>query len=429
MASIKFIMGKRGDDERAAITLRLTVSNAKKIQTRVPGIQVFREYWSDAKQRNDTTRKFVKPWEVEEMEIINKTLTGLSSEVIGAIASTHEEDVNKEWLDGVIDKYLHPLKYAPKVEKPKTLMEAVTAFIEAAEVRTITQRTKYQYGQLRDQLNGFLDGGDIDTNELNKDFYNSFVDYLYRKGYKGNTVGFFIKNLKAVINSLPLAQRAACEFIQDRQCKKVKEEISNIYLNEEELRKIAELDLSGHLDKARDQFLLLCWTGCRYSDLGKLSKENIVTMNSRDYFKIEQQKTKATPTIPIFPAVRAIMEKYEYSVPKPMSDQKLNSYIKEVAKRAKLNAEVKITHTEMKDGKVQRVTRKYKQWECVKVHTARRSFATNLYKRGFPALMIMRITGHQTEKAFLSYLKVTEDENAEMMLKQFEEMEKRVNQQ
>ena len=61
----------------------------------------------------------------------------------------------------------------------------------------------------------------------------------------------------------------------------------------------------------------------------------------------------------------------------------------------------------------------YKKWECVVAHTGRRSFATNMYKRNFPTLMIMRITGHKTEKAFLSYIKVTEEENAERMLELF----------
>lgn len=66
-------------------------------------------------------------------------------------------------------------------------------------------------------------------------------------------------------------------------------------------------------------------------------------------------------------------------------------------------------------------------WQRVTAHTARRSFATNQYKRDFPTLMIMRITGHQTEKEFLTYIKVTEDENAERMIKRFEEQEKRRN--
>ncbi len=50
-------------------------------------------------------------------------------------------------------------------------------------------------------------------------------------------------------------------------------------------------------------------------------------------------------------------------------------------------------------------------------HTARRSFATNLYKSGFPSISIMAITGHKTEKAFYSYIKVNEEEHAEMLKK------------
>ena len=83
---------------------------------------------------------------------------------------------------------------------------------------------------------------------------------------------------------------------------------------------------------------------------------------------------------------------------------------------AGLNDEVTITHTENNDGSVERVTQSFSKWECVTAHTARRSFATNMYKRGYPTLMIMKITGHKTEKAFLSYIKVSEEENAEKML-------------
>ena len=48
-------------------------------------------------------------------------------------------------------------------------------------------------------------------------------------------------------------------------------------------------------------------------------------------------------------------------------------------------------------------------------HTARRSFATNLYLKGAPTLSIMQLTGHTTEVNFLKYIKVTKEENAKMM--------------
>lgn len=46
-------------------------------------------------------------------------------------------------------------------------------------------------------------------------------------------------------------------------------------------------------------------------------------------------------------------------------------------------------------------------FECVTSHTARRSFATNLYLDGFPTIEIMKITGHKTEKSFMKYIKVS----------------------
>ncbi len=45
-------------------------------------------------------------------------------------------------------------------------------------------------------------------------------------------------------------------------------------------------------------------------------------------------------------------------------------------------------------------------------HTARRSFCTNAYKSGMPTIDIMSISGHKSERIFLNYIKVTEDERA-----------------
>ena len=56
------------------------------------------------------------------------------------------------------------------------------------------------------------------------------------------------------------------------------------------------------------------------------------------------------------------------------------------------------------------------------MHTARRSFATNMYKRRFPTVSIMQLTGHTTEHNFLKYIKVTKEENAQMIAEQFATM-------
>lgn len=416
MACTKFIIGKRGGD-RPEVSIKLTMSSTQRVQTKVPGVLVYRQYWSEAKQCNDTTRKFIKPWELEEIAAINKKLANLSAEVVSRASATSAEDISKEWLAAEVDNILHPDKYAPKVERPKKLKEAIEDYIKAAPYKVVKRkshpngvhiapRTIFQYKQLQNQVLAYLEAfkrEDMEIIELDQLFYNSFVNFLEKQGYKVNTIGYFIKNLKAVINSLPLAQRATCEFVAPNKCVKLAEDVDNIYLTEAQLEAIAAQPISApYLDRVRDQFLLLAWTGCRYSDLDKLNKKHITTINGREYFKITQQKTGAKVTIPVLAPVRDILEKYNYNLPRPIANQKFNEYVKEVAKQAGL-----------------------KDCERVTAHTARRSFATNLYKRNFPTLMIMRITGHQTEKAFLTYIKVTEDENAERMLKRFEEQEAR----
>jgi integrase len=63
--------------------------------------------------------------------------------------------------------------------------------------------------------------------------------------------------------------------------KVVEEETDAIYLNEDELAKIYNLNLSDdkELEEIRDIFVVGCFTGLRYSDLSTLSPEHIDTVN------------------------------------------------------------------------------------------------------------------------------------------------------
>ena len=82
----------------------------------------------------------------------------------------------------------------------------------------------------------------------------------------------------------------------------------------------------------------------------------------------------------------------------------------EITEGAKL---IEITVTE--NGKKETVFRKkfgkYPKYELISSHICRRTFATNLYGK-LDTLTIMKITGHQTEKQFLDYIKITPKEYA-----------------
>lgn len=436
MATIKYLIGKRGGD-RPEVIIRLKVNQSLRVQAKVKGIFVYREYWSESKQRQDTSRKFAKEWEKQEMAVTNKLLSDLRESLLQRCESIDDEDITGEWLKEQIDQILYPSKYEPKEVKPITLMEAVNEFIDHPENRLtrngnpIKKSTQRQYTQIKNHLEAYLSSmgkPDMETDELTPTFYANFVNFLYvERELKKNTVGKMVRNLKTIIKkAVPRSQRVNCEFADSEDCKAFAEEIDNIYLTEDELHKIASLEISTpYLDRVRDQFLLLAWTGCRYSDLGKLTGEPIINKGFPCY-KLIQQKTGNKVTIPILPEADNVLKKYNYNMPKPMANQKFNEYLKVVAKMAGLCDTVEINHTELDEtGDVGTVKRSYEKWQCVSAHTARRSFASNMYERDFPTLMIMAITGHKTEKAFLTYIKISADKHAQKMYEQFIEQEKR----
>lgn len=336
-----------------------------------------------------------------------------------------------DWLKTTVDKFNNPGKYVVVEEgeeekKPMMLREAVEAFIEGAPSRIqengnlkgqpVSYRTILQYNQMKRYLFEYLEFakiGDIPVRELDKKFYDGYVSFLNFKGFKLNTVGKHIKNVKAAINWLPLSERMECEFVAPRKCKKLAEEVDNVYLSTAELHAIETVELEhAYHDKVRDQFILLAWTGCRYSDLDKLADPKSI---ERGYFELEQMKTGTKVCIPIFEPVKRIFQKYNGELPQVISNQKFNSFLKEICQMAGITEDTSITHTIA--GR--RIKEYFPKYELVSAHTARRSFVTNMFESGAPALVIMQITGHKTEKAFLSYIKTDPETYARMLLTQW----------
>jgi hypothetical protein len=109
--------------------------------------------------------------------------------------------------------------------------------------------------------------------------------------------------------------------------------------------------------------------------------------------------------------------KYDNNLPKPISNQKTNLFLKEICQMLPAlneNTEIEFTKAGAK------VYETYKKYELISTHTARRSFATNAYLAGQQTFNVMAVTGHLTEKSFSRYLRVTPMEKARLF-KQHEE--------
>jgi hypothetical protein len=109
--------------------------------------------------------------------------------------------------------------------------------------------------------------------------------------------------------------------------------------------------------------------------------------------------------------------KYDNILPKPISNQKTNLFLKEICQMLPVLNEI----TEIEFTKAgAKVYENYRKYELISTHTARRSFATNAYLAKQQPLNIMAVTGHLTEKSFNRYIRVTPMEKARLF-KQHEE--------
>lgn len=255
----------------------------------------------------------------------------------------------------------------------------------------------------------------IDFDTINLDFYHDFTEYLTKEiGYSNNTVGKHVKTLKTFLSDATERGLNNNLAFKSKRFKVITESTDSIYLNEDELTAIENLDLSKtpRLDKVRDLFLVGCWTGLRFSDFSNIKPENF----KGEFIEIKTKKTAELVVIPLHPVVKSIMSKYEgitaNSLPTAISNVKMNEYLKELGQMVDL-LNVKSSTGITKGGKL--VTTTQPKYELLTTHTARRSFATNLFLDDLPASTIMKITGHRTEKAFERYIKITPTENAKIL--------------
>lgn len=258
---------------------------------------------------------------------------------------------------------------------------------------------------------------DILFTDINLEFYYDFRDYVVvQQNGSPNYFGSLIKNLKTImLDAMELGFHNNEEWKSKRFIKETTKS-DTIYLNDEQLEVLFNLDLPySHLQNARDLFLIGCWTGLRFSDFNNINKSNI----EGNFLKVDTQKTKARVTIPIQENLRLILDRIDQI--HSISNQKLNSYLKdigklaaedEIGKKAGFNKSVSITKYE----KGKQIEQHCDFHSLISSHTARRSFATNMFLLGVPSLVIMAITGHSTERAFLTYIKANNDTMANIMM-------------
>lgn len=266
-------------------------------------------------------------------------------------------------------------------------------------------------------------------------FYEAFKRFELARGLNLNTLGTIIKCLKvAYRDARDVDGLHELHETDKRGFSSANYAAKTVYLSLEELQRIADVEISNEsvlaafpslrtddnsmlanlnrkvesLNIIRNKFLLGAYTALRVSDFNHLKSVHI----DGNFFRITTQKTGAQVVVPIHPVIRRMIDS-GFDISSPITDQKINKHIKEIARMAGITQTVE--GTKIIDHRA--VVGFFPKCDLITTHTARRSAATNMYKAGIPSISIMRITGHTTEKAFMKYIKISAEENAELMAK------------
>lgn len=237
----------------------------------------------------------------------------------------------------------------------------------------------------------------LDWHHIHYRFYLDLLDWMYTKQWSKNYMGKLITNLRRLVkNGFKLGR---IEEPYHLSFETMREKVDHIYLNEQELITLYNMSLPKAHERVCHHFLAGCWTGQRVGTYLSIDPNKDIDIQNNT-ITLMTNKGGGKVVLPIHWMLREIIEKYN-GLPEPVSEQRLNRLIKEICEAAKFNKDV-LTEKTIGGKKV----KQYKpKWKMVSSHTARRSCATNLYRRRVPISTIMLILNHSNEKQTRDYIK------------------------
>ena len=269
------------------------------------------------------------------------------------------------------------------------------------------KRYKVFYHQIL-RFEGFI-GRKIRLSSLSQNLITQFEQYIQQEQYQSSTAH---RTLVFIRTILFFAKKREMTFrMHHIEWELEKESIEQkVILNHKELQRIEEQILPPDLERVKDWLLISCYTGQRVSDFMKFTQKNIQQKEEEKYLDFVQQKTMKRVLLPIHPVVEKIIEKYQGTFPKPLTELSYNKQLKQLGKTIGLtqciNSRKRIQYR-AKEGE-------YQKWELLSSHIGRRSFATNFYGK-IPTALLISATGHSTEKMFLRYINQLDTQKTKLL--------------
>ena len=354
-------------------------------------------------------------WDASNQRPVKRLLKDIDYANLDTTLSALQNNLLKEYnkskgLKVIDSKWLKHFINPPKKEEkhPNRLVDYIDTYIEFKK-NDVAKATIVKCNVIKELLKRFEKHikSVLLVKDINNDFKVNFEKYCIKEGYAKNTTSKNIRYIKTFCKHAKANSVVTHPQLDSIKTKYYK--ANHIYLNEEEIQRIVKLkddELTEGLINAKDWLLISCFSGQRVSDFMRFDKSMIrYEKNKKGVLKplieFAQVKTGKLMTIPLDKRIIQILKKYDGDFPRKISDQRYNEHIKKVCEKAKINEP--ILGTKFNHETKQKETKEYPKWELVASHIGRRSFATNNYGK-IPTSFLMYMTGHSTEKMFLTYI-------------------------
>ena len=257
------------------------------------------------------------------------------------------------------------------------------------------------YSRIEEFMKAKYNITDIALKEINHMFITDFETYLRTVSLcNENTTAKFMQTFRMIVI---MAKNNGWIYTDPFMNYKIRlKRVDRGYLTEQEIQKILKKKFpTKRLEQVRDVFIFSCFTGLSYIDIKTLKASEICTsFDGKLWIMRHRQKTDTPVNVPLLKIPLAILKKYDGQLPKGellpvLSNQKLNSYLKEIADLCGINKNITF-------------------------HMSRHTFATMCLNNGVKMENVSKMLGHTNVRTTQQYAKVL---NAEVE-KDFEMLER-----
>jgi site-specific recombinase xerD len=333
-------------------------------------------------------------WDVEsqrakgysiEIQVLNRQLQEIYSELIRIEKQLYDEGCTIS-IEEIYARYRNKSTEHTLFEIYKERLRKMEALVGKEYTPATLKKFKEVYAHVQEYVAERFGVKDIPLKQLGYAFIKQYEEYLLERGLKPITINKIIQRLRQMIT-----YALRCNYIQRDpfvDYKPLKERKQLIFLTQEELDKLEGYHFSQErLEQVKNIYLFSVYTGLAYNEAVNLLHDHISRgFDGRNWITLTRQKTDREFSIPLLPQAEKLIgilaeskEDDGYVLPR-ISNQKINSYLKEIAEIVGIHK--KLTH-----------------------HTARKTFAsTVLLYHDVPIEVVSMLLGHSdiavTQKSY-----------------------------